>query len=384
MVYIPNTTIAVDNFEYKKGYHVYFLSHFHTDHTSGLNSKWNNGTIYCSQITKDLIINKFKLDDKQIVVIQNEETILVPCLPPIVKELQNSSSDLFKGKDIDLYYRCTALDAYHCAGSQMFVFEGYFGKVMYTGDFRFDFNLNSLFDNKKNLISNIDHLYLDITHYQESYPTRGNAMEQINKVIDDVIISKKRLIVNSDCLGKESVYMEIAKKMKTQIYVDKYRYSVIKILSKYDSSIDLRYFNCENIRKCGVLLVIKNKMSYNISKNANVFRLMLSVMFYNKNSDMSIQYSDHSTADEIINFVKLVNPKIISTLNGSRTADLYNEYKQYLNSDVKKDYDVPPAIDTYVRISMKPSERRLKKAKKKSNLAMIKKQNKIRRGSKIL
>lgn len=30
----------------------------------------------------------------------------------------------------------TAINAHHCPGSAMFIFEGYFGKVLYTGDFR--------------------------------------------------------------------------------------------------------------------------------------------------------------------------------------------------------------------------------------------------------
>ena len=30
----------------------------------------------------------------------------------------------------------TAIDANHCPGSAMFLFEGYFGRILYTGDFR--------------------------------------------------------------------------------------------------------------------------------------------------------------------------------------------------------------------------------------------------------
>ena len=33
----------------------------------------------------------------------------------------------------------TAIDANHCPGAAMFIFEGYFGKILYTGDFRYVF-----------------------------------------------------------------------------------------------------------------------------------------------------------------------------------------------------------------------------------------------------
>ena len=31
----------------------------------------------------------------------------------------------------------TTIDANHCPGSAMFLFEGYFGRILYTGDFRY-------------------------------------------------------------------------------------------------------------------------------------------------------------------------------------------------------------------------------------------------------
>lgn len=51
------------------------------------------------------------------------------------------------------------IDVYYCLGSVMFFFEGYFGKILYIGDFRFDLEMKDDF-----LMGNffyVDILYLD-------------------------------------------------------------------------------------------------------------------------------------------------------------------------------------------------------------------------------
>ena len=67
---IDFTNIVIDDFSLaKKNPHnkyIHFLTHIHTgkasimlDHLKGLNNSWNFGPIYCSQITKNLLLSKF-------------------------------------------------------------------------------------------------------------------------------------------------------------------------------------------------------------------------------------------------------------------------------------------------------------------------------------
>ncbi|CBZ51117.1 hypothetical protein NCLIV_041920 [Neospora caninum Liverpool] len=51
---VPETepVILVDTFKkVPRGSFVFFLSHFHADHYSGLSSSWSRGTVYCSVVT---------------------------------------------------------------------------------------------------------------------------------------------------------------------------------------------------------------------------------------------------------------------------------------------------------------------------------------------
>ena len=38
---------------------VYFLSHMHADHYQGLHNEWCRGPIYCSEVTRQLLIRKW-------------------------------------------------------------------------------------------------------------------------------------------------------------------------------------------------------------------------------------------------------------------------------------------------------------------------------------
>jgi hypothetical protein len=76
---LPNIPIAVDNFGKRIGVSIYFLTHFHSgttirgieneiDHYPGLANEFDYGRIYCSEITKKLILHKFKQLDSNLVV----------------------------------------------------------------------------------------------------------------------------------------------------------------------------------------------------------------------------------------------------------------------------------------------------------------------------
>ena len=147
-VVLPHTPIAVDTWVRHAGVRLYFLTHAHagaagwrgaggarrqvtvtitpfplpfrTDHTEGLRPSWDLGPVYCSAPTKALIEDKYALDPALVRALPVGEPVLVPL-----------------DADGGVTMTVTALDAAHCPGAVMFLFEGYFGRVLCTGDFRF-------------------------------------------------------------------------------------------------------------------------------------------------------------------------------------------------------------------------------------------------------
>ena len=53
---IPGTRFMVDGFKWSSSWcEDYFLTHAHSDHTTGLKDTWAHGTIYCSEITARIV-----------------------------------------------------------------------------------------------------------------------------------------------------------------------------------------------------------------------------------------------------------------------------------------------------------------------------------------
>ncbi|KAK3661631.1 DNA cross-link repair protein PSO2/SNM1 [Elasticomyces elasticus] len=124
---MPGMFICVDAFRYGAvaGCKAYFLSHFHSDHYIGLTSSWCHGPIYCSRVTGNLVRQQLRVDPKWVVDLEFDSTVEVPGT---------------KGVNV------TMIDANHCPGSSLYLFEKVTGKktngedrvqrILHCGDFR--------------------------------------------------------------------------------------------------------------------------------------------------------------------------------------------------------------------------------------------------------
>ncbi|KAF4220655.1 hypothetical protein CNMCM8980_001610 [Aspergillus fumigatiaffinis] len=122
---LPGFSICVDAFRYGavEGCNAYFLSHYHSDHYMGLTSSWRHGPIYCSRATANLVRQQLKVDPKWVVDLQFEKKTEVPETNGV---------------------HVTMIEANHCPGSAIFLFEKQMGsgpsarvqRILHCGDFR--------------------------------------------------------------------------------------------------------------------------------------------------------------------------------------------------------------------------------------------------------
>lgn len=116
---IPNTQFIVDGFRNAGPWSVsYFLSHFHSDHYTGITNLWHKGLIFCSAITANLVKQSLQVPAALVVPLPMGETVTID------------------GCEVAL------VDANHCPGAVQFLFRvpgegGECLRYVHCGDMRY-------------------------------------------------------------------------------------------------------------------------------------------------------------------------------------------------------------------------------------------------------
>jgi len=140
-----------------------------------------------------------------------------------------------RGKPITV----TLFHANHCPGAAMFLFEVGGKKLLHVGDFRWNKHLMMKIPQLRsfcNLDSRLDEIFLDTTYCDPKYkfPSQESVISKTIQVVDkEVALTGKENILflfGSYTIGKEKVYMSIAKHLGMKIYVDSRRYRILSAL----------------------------------------------------------------------------------------------------------------------------------------------------------
>lgn len=183
-----------------------FLTHAHRDHLAGITAtsavSASSSPVYASRLTILIALRIFPQLDRAAFV-----------------ELDVGQPPL-RVPDPDGDFTVTAVDANHCPGAVMFLFEGPFGDVLHTGDCRLTPDCLSALTS--HLARRIDYLFLDCTFARCSlrFPA---TQDSIRQVIDCVWKHPSAPVVYLVCdmLGQEDVLVEVSKAFGSKIYVDR-------------------------------------------------------------------------------------------------------------------------------------------------------------------
>lgn len=255
--------IAVDAFRYGTipGVTAYFLTHAHSDHYTNLSANWRSGPIYCSEGTANLIVHMLCVDRQWVCPLPMDVPTLVPDTGGVC---------------------VTLIEANHCPGSCLFLFEGpqtvhagdsafrspFVGatrtfRYLHCGDFRASPQhvLHPAIRGK-----HIDHVYLDTTYLDPKYCfppqpqvisacaelarriVRGETLhdsEDIakarqNRTMDSWLVTSGKslekdtkpgkilVVVGTYSIGKERIVKAIARALQTKVYCDSRKAAILR------------------------------------------------------------------------------------------------------------------------------------------------------------
>ncbi|XP_067913754.1 5' exonuclease Apollo isoform X2 [Heterodontus francisci] len=243
----------------------------------------------------------------------------------------------------------TLIDSNHCPGSVMFLFDGYFGTVLYTADFRYT---PTMFSHPPlNTEKRINILYLDNTNCdpESVVPPRQEATQQIKDIIN--AHPEHNVVIGLYNLGKESLLIELALTFKTWIVVSPRRFQMFQLLglcNVFTSEVGAGRIHVVEQNKINRFNMIKwNQTCPTIAIIPTSRRMKV----WHRDVHV-VPYSDHSSFQELQEFVARLKPCAIIPVVKSKACEVY--FCQYLSPiDDLKQIRVPETVKRYMQKKVK-------------------------------
>ncbi|KAG5247360.1 DNA ligase [Salix suchowensis] len=321
---IPKTRFLIDGFRFSSpSITAYFLSHFHSDHYTGLSSHWYQGIIFCSPITASLVTSILHVPE-----------CFVFSLP------------LNRAVDID-GVGVTLVDANHCPGAVQFLLKvpicknlENFEQYVHTGDFRYSCEMK--YDVFLRGFVGCNAVFLDTTycHPKFVFPLQEESVDYVVSAIEkiggegfSVGIEKRVLfLVATYVVGKEKILIEIARRCNRKVFVDARKMEVLRILGYGESGLFTEDENESDVHVVGwnilgetwpyfrpnfvkmkeimvergynkVVGFVPTGWTYEVKRNKFAVRSKDSCEIH------LVPYSEHSNYNELREYVKFLRPK---------------------------------------------------------------------------
>ncbi|XP_010556329.1 PREDICTED: DNA cross-link repair protein SNM1 [Tarenaya hassleriana] len=334
---LPGTPFTVDAFRYGRihGCSAYFLTHFHYDHYGGLSKAWSHGPIYCSSLTSRLL------------------TLSLSINPSFIHPLELDKEYTING------IKVTLIEANHCPGAALIHFRLPDGTCyLHTGDFRASKQMQThpLLVNRR-----VHVLYLDTTYCNPRYkfPSKEDVLSYVVRITKDFLRKhpKTLIVVGAYSIGKECVYLSIAKALGVKIFASASRRRILQSFGWSDISENL----CRDGRDTVLhVLPISSLRADRLGEYLKVYSEHYAAVlafrptgwtYSEKIGDKldlirpsskgniaiyGVPYSEHSSFTELCEFVQFLKPdKIIPTVNVSNAGTrekMQSHFREWLRS----------------------------------------------------
>ncbi|KAI5076808.1 hypothetical protein GOP47_0008873 [Adiantum capillus-veneris] len=318
---IPGTKFYVDAFQHPRAdCSHWFLTHFHTDHYQGLTRAFRYGHVYCSPITAQLVNTRIGVPWERLKSLPLDQTTEIDGV------------------------KVTLIDANHCPGSVMILFQPQNGKaVLHTGDFRFSEDMAS---NLMLQACNIHTVILDTTYCNPQYvfPKQEVVIQFIIDAIQAEAFNPSTLfLIGTYTIGKERIFFEVAKALQKKIFCSATKLRLLQCMNFPDE--DMKWLTT-NERDAHIHVVPLwsiasfKRMNYIARHNAGRYNSIVSFSptgwSFGRGKKRTpgrrwrqgtvvryeVPYSEHCSFKELKDFVKFTNPVNIipSVYNDSAEA----------------------------------------------------------------
>ena len=315
---VVNTPFAVDAFTYGAvpGVVAYFLSHFHADHYMGLTSAWDGGPIYCSEVTAALVALRLRVRGELLRPLPLNARVRVP----------GSACHV------------TLLEANHCPGACLLLFETAGAPAdtpftLHTGDFRAAASLRARPDVAR-LAGRIGTLYLDTTYCDSRYafPTQEDALAEVAArcVAFRAAHPRGLVLVGAYAIGKERVALAAAAALRCGVYCEAprartyacFRWSELDAALTRDPAatplhiVPIAWLNGPKLRaylarhpRHDALLALRPTGWAHAASDGAAKRASAASARDGRVQLVGVPYSEHSSAEELRAFVRLLRPR---------------------------------------------------------------------------
>jgi DNA cross-link repair 1A protein len=213
--WVPGTKFLVDGFRFQHpDCRAYFLTHAHSDHTTGLSKSFNAGPIYCSPVTARVLRHDFGLRPDCLRVLELDETATIA------------------GVEV------TPMDANHCPGAAMFLFKvppsspGSKAQViLHTGDMRWQ---PWMAEHPALKGQQVDILILDTTYCTPrwSLPPQSEVVAAMAEHMAAAAAAEPAtlFVVGSYHIGKERAYLGAAAALGWRVHCTPTKHRLLRLL----------------------------------------------------------------------------------------------------------------------------------------------------------